>query len=247
MDQNRSSRDDEARIDFLEAQLSFRFADRALALAALTHRSFLHEHRQGGGVVDNERLEFLGDAVLDLAVGMRLMRAYPRATEGELSHMRAEIVDEKGLAEIARNLGIGALLRLGRGEARSGGAQKPSLLADAVEAVFGAVFFESGLERVLELVDLHFRPLFARVAPGAGGGDYKSQLQEWTQAQMKVTPHYRLISAEGPDHAKCFCVEVEVDGMVWGRGEGRSKKEAEQASAHEAFDRLRAQDALRHS
>lgn len=235
---SRHSQDDEALIDALERHLSFRFSDRARALSALTHRSFLHEHRDWAGIADNERLEFLGDAVLDLAVGIRLMRLYPQASEGELSHMRAEIVDERGLAEIARNLELGKLLRLGKGEALSGGARKPSLLADAMEAVFGAVFLETGIERVLELVDRHFRPLFERVSPGAGGGDFKSRLQEMTQAQMKVTPRYHLISSDGPDHAKIFCVEVEVDGVVLGRGEGRTKKEAEQAAAHQACEHL---------
>lgn len=238
MNKNRQSQEDEARINALENCLSFRFSNRARALCALTHRSFLHEHREGEGVADNERLEFLGDAVLDLAVSIRLMRLYPEASEGELSQMRAEIVDERGLAEIARNLALGRLLRLGRGEALSGGAQKSSLLADAMEAVFGAVFLETGLESVLQLVELHFRPLFERVTPRVGGGDYKSRLQELTQAQMKVTPHYHLISADGPDHAKIFCVEVEVEGVVCGRGKGRSKKEAEQASAREACERL---------
>jgi ribonuclease-3 len=231
------SKGDQKRIDALEALISFRFSDRSQALTALTHRSFLHEHKAQRGIADNERLEFLGDAVLDLAVGILLMRRYPSATEGELSHMRSEIVNEKGLCAIARQLDLGDLLRLGRGEALSGGQHKPSLLADTLEAVFGAIFLEGGIETVLELVERHFQPLFQGVVTGRADGDYKSKLQEWTQAELKVTPCYRLISADGPDHAKCFHVEVEVSELVWGHGTGKSKKEAEQAAAREAFER----------
>lgn len=231
----------EDRLSALESRLGFGFTDRARALSALTHRSFLHEHRDWAGIADNERLEFLGDAVLDLAVGMRLMCLYPKANEGALSHMRAEIVDERGLSQVARRLGLGVLLRLGRGEALSGGSDKPSLLADAMEAVFGAVFLEAGIDEVLRLVDLHFAPNFARVRPGEVGGDYKSRLQELTQGKSKVTPSYRVVSAEGPDHAKTFRVEVEVAGVVLGRGEGASKKAAEQAAARQAHDALMAE------
>ncbi|MBQ4334310.1 MAG: ribonuclease III [Myxococcaceae bacterium] len=234
-------REDDERLDKLERRLGFAFADRARALSALTHRSFLHEHRDGAGATDNERLEFLGDAVLDLAVGMRLMSLYPTANEGALSHMRSEIVDERGLSQVARWLGVGELLRLGRGEVLSGGSDKPSLLADAIEAVFGTVFLEAGIEEVLRLVERHFAPLFARVRPGEVGGDYKTRLQELTQGRSKVTPSYRVVSAEGPDHAKTFRVEVEVAGVVLGRGEGASKKAAEQAAARQAHDALMAE------
>ncbi len=240
-DAGRGLKEDDERLDKLERRLGFAFADRARALSALTHRSFLHEHRDGAGATDNERLEFLGDAVLDLAVGMRLMSLYPTANEGALSHMRSEIVDERGLSQVARWLGLGELLRLGRGEVLSGGSDKPSLLADAIEAVFGTVFLEAGIEEVLRLVERHFAPLFARVRPGEVGGDYKTRLQELTQGRSKVTPSYRVVSAEGPDHAKTFRVEVEVAGVVLGRGQGASKKAAEQAAARQAHDALMAE------
>ena len=231
--------DDEARLMRLEQRLPFHFTDRLRALSALTHTSYLHEHRgAGSGVTDNERLEVLGDAVVDLAVGLSLMRRFPQASEGELSHMRAAIVDERGLAEVARGLGLGELLRLGHGERLSGGGRKPSLLSDAMEAVFAAVVLEGGLTAVQPLIEARFAPLFERVAPGDAGGDYKSQLQEWTQAALKVTPRYRLVAAAGPDHAKTFRVEVEVGGHASGSGEGRSKKEAEQAAARQALAAL---------
>jgi ribonuclease III len=221
----------------LEARLGVRFADRGLALAALTHKSFVNEHR-GEGLSDNERLEFLGDAVIDLAVSHRLMARFPEAREGDLSKMRAAVVDETGLAEMARDLELGALLRLGRGEELTGGRRKASLLADAMEAVVAALFLGSGLESVLELVDRFLGHAFQRAAAGTLDRDFKTQLQELAQSRFRATPRYRVVAEHGPDHSKTFEIELELKGEALGRGRGRSKKDAEQAAAKLAMDEL---------
>ncbi|MGI5865018.1 MAG: ribonuclease III, partial [Myxococcales bacterium] len=224
----------------LERRLGARFADPGAALAALTHRSYVNEHLDEGRE-DNERLEFFGDSVLNLAVSHRLMERLPQAREGELSRLRAAIVDEEGLSNVARAIGLGELLLLGKGEERSGGADKPSLLADALEAVFAVLFLDGGLDAVLNVVDRLFGPALEQAARGALGRDFKSALQELTQYRFKGSPRYRLVSEEGPEHSKTFAVEVAVAGSPLGRGEGRSKKDAEQAAAREALAKLAAE------
>jgi ribonuclease III len=221
----------------LEERLGVALPDAALALAALTHKSYVNEHR-GEALCDNERLEFLGDAVIDLAVAHRLMERFPAAREGELSKIRAAVVDEAGLARIARDLDLGALLRLGRGEELTGGRQKSSLLADALEAVIAAVFLVGGLEPVLGIVDRFLGEAFARAAEGTLDRDYKTQFQELAQSRLRATPRYRVVAERGPDHSKTFEVELELRGEGVGRGEGRSKKDAEQAAAKMALDAM---------
>jgi ribonuclease-3 len=221
----------------LETRLGFSFADREMALAAVTHKSFVNEHR-GEALADNERLEFLGDAVIDLAVSHRLMERFPDAREGDLSKMRAAVVDEQGLSEMARDLDLGSLLRLGRGEELTGGRQKASLLADAMEAVVAAVYLGSGLGPVLAIVDRFLGEAFARASAGTLDRDFKTQLQELAQSRLRATPRYRVIAEHGPDHLKIFEVETDVRGEVMGRGAGRSKKDAEQAAAKLALDAL---------
>jgi ribonuclease-3 len=223
----------------LEERLGFCISDRRLALAALTHKSFVNEHR-GEGLIDNERLEFLGDAVIDLAVSHRLMERFPEAREGELSKIRAAVVDEAGLARIARALDLGPLLLLGRGEELTGGREKASLLADALEAVIAAIYVADGLAPVLRLIDGFLGESFARAAAGTLDRDYKTQLQELAQSRLRSTPRYRVVAEHGPDHSKIFEVELELRGEVLGRGSGRSKKDAEQASAKCAMDTLSA-------
>jgi len=221
----------------LELKLGVALRDRVTALAALTHKSYVNEHRdeaQG----DNERLEFLGDAVIDLAVSHRLMERFPCAREGELSKMRAAVVDEPGLAGLARALDLGPLLRLGRGEELTGGRRKASLLADAMEAVVAAVYLEGGLDAVLGLVDRFMGEAFARAAAGTLDRDYKTQLQELAQSRLRAVPRYRVAAEHGPDHAKVFEVELEVRGEVLGSGQGKSKKDAEQAAAKAAIEVL---------
>src|SRR6266540_2840720 len=222
----------------LSRRLGLPLPDRATALAALTHKSYVNEHRDEEGLADNERLEFLGDAVIDLAVSHRLMERFPTAREGDLSKMRAAVVDEQGLSEMARALDLGALLRLGRGEELTGGRQKASLLADAMEAVIAAVFVGGGLEPVLGIVDRFLGEAFARAAAGTLDRDFKTQLQEVAQSRLRATPRYRVIAEHGPDHSKTFEVETDLKGEVVGRGAGRSKKDAEQAAAKLALDAL---------
>jgi ribonuclease-3 len=221
----------------LETRLGVALADRATALAALTHKSYVNEHR-GEGLADNERLEFLGDAVIDLAVSHRLMERFPAAREGDLSKMRAAVVDEPGLAAMARALDLGAVLRLGRGEELTGGRGKPSVLADAMEAVVAAVYLEGGLEAVLALVDRFLGEALERAAAGTLDRDHKTHLQELAQSRLRATPQYRVVAESGPDHAKTFEVEVDLRGEAMGRAAGRSKKEAEQAAARLGLEAL---------
>ena len=243
----------EERVVELERRLQVSFPEPRLALSALTHKSFLNEHKEHP-VPHNERLEFLGDAVVDLAISHRLMQQFPEASEGELSRLRALIVNEEGLARVARAVGLGELLLLGRGEERTGGRTKSSLLADALEAVLGALYLGAptegaqpgdGLARVLELVDRLFSEALAGVASGKNGLDYKTRLQEQAQLKLKLPPRYRVVAEAGPEHEKVFEVEVTLGEAVSARAGGRSKKEAEQAAAQKALlalDALSAQD-----
>lgn len=214
----------------LEARLGVTFPDRALALTALTHKSWVNEHRESG-TADNERLEFLGDAVVDLAVSQRLMERFPEAREGVLSKMRAAVVDEQGLSEMARALELGPLLRLGRGEELTRGREKPSLLCDAMEAVIAVLYLSGGLPAVLGLVDRFLGEAFDRAVAGTLDRDYKTQLQELAYGRLRTVPVYRILEERGPDHAKVFVVEVEVAPDLVARAEGRSKKDAEQSAA----------------
>ena len=226
-------------VSTLEERTGVAFRAPLTARAAVTHRSFVNEH-PGEGLEDNERLEFLGDAVIDLAISHRLMERFPAASEGELSKMRAAVVDEPGLAGLARALELGSLLRLGRGEELTGGREKPSLLADAMEAVVAAVYLEGGLPAVLGLVDRYLGEVFDRASAGTLDRDYKTQLQEVAQGRFRLAPRYRVVAELGPDHAKRFDVEVELRGEVVGRATGRSKKDAEQAAARQALEALAA-------
>ncbi len=226
------SEDNKNRVAELERRLGIRFASEEVALAALTHKSYANEHK-ASGCQDNERLEFLGDAVIDLAVSDRLMSRFAQAQEGDLSRLRAAMVSEEGLAAIARNIGLGELLLLGRGENRTGGREKNSVLSDAFEAVIGAIYLSTGLNSVLELVERLFASALQNAA--IDSHDYKTLLQEKVQEKLKTCPVYRVVAEQGPDHAKTFSVEIQVDNQKLGRGEGRSKKEAEQAAAQEAL------------
>jgi ribonuclease-3 len=225
------------RLRALEAKLQLTFADPAIALCALTHKSFSNEHKAESHN-DNERLEFLGDAVVDLAVSHRLMERFPEASEGELSKMRALIVNEEGIARVARKIDLGAVLLLGRGEELTGGRAKNSVLADAMEAVIGAVYLSGGMLQALALVDVLFKEGLEGVAEGKSGRDYKTVLQEEAQVRLKVSPRYRVISETGPDHEKRFEVEVSIGGEAFARAEGKSKKEAEQSAAQKTLEKL---------
>jgi ribonuclease III len=224
-------------VSLLERRLQLTFTDRSVALTALTHKSYTNEHRSEGGA-DNERLEFLGDAVVDLAISHRLMERFPAAAEGQLSKLRALIVNEEGLAKVARRLALGELLLLGRGEELTGGREKNSVLADALEAVMGAVYLSHGFAQVMVLVDCHFAEALEGVGDGRNGADYKTELQERIQTRLKVSPKYRVVSETGPEHEKVWEVEVSAGGEALARATGRSKKEAEQLAARTALERL---------
>ena len=222
--------------DTLEALIGHVFADRMLLDTALRHSSWCNEHPEEPGG-DNERQEFLGDAVLDLIVGHRLMDRYPDLREGQLSVARAQVVSEAGLAEVASQLGVGEWLKLGKGEDRSGGRTKPSILADAFEALVAAVYLDGGFPAAWTLVG---RLLSARIETVELKGfyDFKTRLQEFCQAHLRSTPTYRVLAEVGPDHDKRFVVSVTLGPREWGRAAGRSKKEAEQMAAAEAHMRM---------
>lgn len=204
---------------------------------ALTHSSFAHE--QGNFDAHNERLEFLGDAVLQLVISDHLYTLYPHLPEGRLTRMRANLVCEATLAGLAESCELGSYLRLGKGEAAGGGAGRPSLLADALEALFGALYLDLGLEKCsLHIIRL-YRPALEHPDGGFLHRDYKTMLQEFIQARDGMTPEYRITRESGPDHDKVFEAEVFFGGQGGaGRGSGRSKKEAEQAAAQKAWQEL---------
>lgn len=223
----------------LEQRLGYAFKDRSLLESALTHKSFLNEN-PGLGRSDNERLEFLGDAVLDLVIRHLLMERFPVLREGELSMTRAQIVSEQGLAEVAQGLDLGEWLHLGRGEEQTGGRRKPSLLADACEAVLAAVYLDGGYAAAFEVARQLFEPRLARIT-GPGVTDYKTRLQERAHALCREPPRYAVVGERGPDHDKTFEVAVTVGGKEYARAEGKSKKEAEQRAAAQALSMLEAE------
>jgi ribonuclease-3 len=225
----------------LEERLGLTFKNAAFLREALVHASYLNEN-PGLGIDSNERLEFLGDAALGLVVAQQLYKDYPAEDEGQLTELRTHLVRRETLARAAQRLGLGDCLLLGRGEEAAGGRRRPTNLARAYEALVGALFLDGGLPRVrrfvkntlnAELEGLRQRPVLA---------DAKSRLQELVQSRWQTTPSYRLVRAEGPDHARRFRIEVVVDGSVLGVGEGRSKQQAEKAAARQALERLETAD-----
>jgi ribonuclease-3 len=201
---------------------------------ALTHRSFAYEN---GGLPTNERLEFLGDSVLGLVVTDTLYRGHPDLPEGQLAKLRAAVVQMRALAGVARGLQLGDFVRLGRGEEGTGGRDKPSILADTLEAIIGAVYLDCGLDTARDLVHRLFDPVIAISARLGAGLDWKTSLQELTAAQFLGVPEYR-VEESGPDHQKFFRATVRVGGRDYGTGEGRSKKEAEQQAAQAAYNTI---------
>jgi ribonuclease-3 len=214
--------------------LRIRFRDDGLRHMALTHRSYAFENALQE---TNERLEFLGDAVLGIVITDLAYRQFPDLSEGELAKLRAATVNMTTLAEVARELGLGELVLLGKGEEMSGGRDKPSILADAMEAVLGAVYLDRGLNSARKLIERLFWPRMQAYARGEGARDFKTTLQELASQDLHAMPDYR-IAERGPDHEKEFTATVYLAGKRWGSGVGRSKKEAEQQAAREAFERL---------
>jgi ribonuclease-3 len=226
--------------EILMGHLGFKWLDPKLFLQALTHSSYAHENRQLH-LVHNQRLEFLGDAVLELVMSEHLYRTYRNCPEGTLTKMRAGIVCEPSLAEVAVRMNLGQCLLMGRGEERSGGRKRPSILADAVEALIGAIYMDRGLEYVKAFILRELAPVIEKVtAKGGYAGDYKTELQELVQQRTENTLAYDIIDEHGPDHNKTFVAAVNFRGGNWGTGTGRTKKEAEQAAAKDALTRLRA-------
>lgn len=221
----------------LDESLGYAFYDEALLRQALTHRSFLNECGDSDAE-HNERLEFLGDAVLDLSVGQQLMERLPDAREGELSKLRAMLVSEASLARCAAELELGDHLMLGRGEEHSGGREKPSILSDALEALVGAVFLDGGYYEVDQVIRRVMAPLFDEALHGDLDRDHKTHLQELTQRRYQRMPTYRVVDEQGPDHAKTFVVVVSVGGRELARADGPSKKSAEQRAALCALERF---------
>lgn len=210
------------------------FENTGLLARALAHRSWCAEN---DGATSNERLEFLGDAVLGLVVTDHLFLTYPDLPEGELAKVRASLVNSEALAEVATDLDLGSFLLLGKGEAASGGREKPSILADAMEAVIGAVYIDGGWPAAASLVMQLLADRIDEAAAGPGGQDYKTRLQELAARRFEQLPRYEVVD-EGPDHAKRFFAKVFLVGEPRGEGEGRSKKQAEQGAARAAWTEL---------
>lgn len=221
-------------LEELQERIGYSFKKVSLLEVALTHRSAAME----GDRENNERLEFLGDAVLSLAISDLLMRRFPQSDEGELSRWRASLVNTRRLALRARELELGGWLSLGKGEERSGGRSKESILAAVCEALIGAIYLDRGYGAAKRFVLKHFLKDLQERVPEAEK-DYKTQLQELTQRVFKTTPTYKLIDTSGPDHAKRFLSEISVAGRKLGTGSGKSKKGAEQAAAREALGALK--------
>jgi len=212
------------------------FSDSSLLRRALTHRSYFNEHPEEGE--DNERLEFLGDALLGFLVGELIYGRYPKLSEGQLTSLRSELVREKQLVKFATELGIGKQLRLGKGTIQDGGRQNPSLLSDAFEAIIGAYFLDSGIDKVREFVEPLFIPVADDIVFAQSALNSKSMLQEWALAKYGENPQYFLIKESGPDHAKVYTTEVRLKGKLYGSGMGRSKQAAEKSAAQNALKKV---------
>ncbi len=220
-----------------EKILSYSFADRNLLDTALTHRSFINEN-QSESAADNERLEFLGDAVLELCISDLLMKKFPGHAEGRLSRMRASIVNEQSLARLAKEFRIGDFLLLGKGEEGSGGRMKPSILSNAFEAVVAAIYLDCGFDGTRLFLQRLFEPLVENCERGLSFRDSKTHLQEVCQNRYKVVPRYILIHEYGPDHDKVFEVKLSIPDVLTATGIGKNKKEAEQQAAGKALEAL---------
>ena len=211
------------------------FTDPSLLQQALTHRSY--------GVPHNERLEFVGDAILNCVVALSLFERFPALPEGDLSRVRAHLVNRETLAQVARRLGLGGEIRLGEGEARSGGADRPSILADAMEAVFGAVFLDAGFAAARRTIDAVYADLLRDADPATLGKDPKTRLQEWLQAQRLPVPEYAIVATTGEAHAQRFAVECRIPELaIVATGGGGSRRAAEQDAAVQALAAVRARD-----
>lgn len=229
----------------LQARLDYTFRDPLLMRTAMTHSSYLNEAEEP--TEDNQRLEYLGDAVLDFTIAEVLYHAYPEAHEGDLTRWRAQLVSTDALAAKARELALGEALLVGHGEDMTGGHQRPANLAATLEAVVAAIYLDGGWDAVKRFVRNTFAEEIRRVTAATGPQDARSRLQELAQSRLGITPRYHTVGESGPDHARLFTVQVFVGSVVRGEGKGRSKRAAAQAAAEEALARLEAQgDGLTH-
>ena len=229
-----TKREDRQGLEDVQEGLGYRFGDGDLLMQALTHASYAHEHLLGP-VGDNERFEFLGDAILNAVMTHLLTEQFPDRAEGELTRMRARLVNQRALARVARALGLGRFILLGKGEKQTGGKGKSSILANAYEAVVGAVYLDGGYERVFHMVQSHFSEMLKPIGEQILRQDFKNLLQERVQNRYHTVPHYAVVGESGPDHKKWFHVCVSVRRQILGRGEGTTRKEAEQRAAEEAL------------
>ena len=220
----------------LAKRLGIKVNDDFLLARALTHRSYLNEHPEA--LEDNERLEFLGDAVLDFLVAAWLYNRFPEMKEGELTRLRSALVSTEQLAEFARQIDLSAAMRLGRGETENGGRQRLTMLCDMFEALVGALYLDAGMDGVREFIFPFLETAVGKVLQSDGGQDPKSQLQEWAQSKSYGAPSYRVVSIMGPDHDRTFEVEAVIQGKVYGRGRGHSKQAASKAAARQALNAL---------
>lgn len=227
----------EQELSSLENELGYQFKNIGLLREALQHSSYVNEQRDPS-LQDNERLEFLGDAVLDLVITHILMEHFPKTREGDLSRMRATIVNESQLSSVAQRLNLGQHLLLGRGEALSNGQEKKSILADALEAVIAAVYLDGGLQAGFEVIERQFSEIIAQVGDRLAAEDFKSRLQELVQVQFRTIPDYEVKAESGPDHDKTFEVRLSIGNSLTTYGTGKSKKAAEQAAAEVALEKL---------
>lgn len=222
----------------LEKSLGFTFSDKELLARAFTHRSFLNEHR-GEKLEPNERLEFLGDSVLNYCVSQYLFTTYPENPEGDLTNFRASIVKTEFLSGIARELNLNSYILMSKGEEDSGGRERETILADTVEAFLGGIFLDQGIEACLRFVTTYIVPHLGPIIEKRSYRDYKSRLQEHTQIEKDGTPSYRVLSTEGPDHDRIFQVGVYVHNKLMGKGSGKNKQQAEQEAAQNALAKLK--------
>lgn len=229
--------DDKKRLKEFEKKLGISFKRREILKSALMHKSYANENKYPH-TDHNERLEYLGDAVLELAISHILYKLYPNSTEGELSKLRAAIVNEDQLASMARETKLGDYIYLGKGEDQTGGRDKPSLLSDAYEAVLGAVYLDRGFEKALKLVHKKFEVIVQKVGGSGFVSDYKTRLQEVAQAKFRTIPRYKMVREYGPDHSKTFEVQIFISGELMGTGTGQNKKAAEQDAAREALEKM---------
>jgi ribonuclease-3 len=233
--------DNDITLDELQHTIGYQFNNNYLLREALTHKSFAHE-QQAASSTGNERLEFLGDAVLELVITHILMERFPDYSEGKLSKLRADMVNKEGVASVSRILNLGQYVFLGRGEEGSSGRIKSSILANAYEALIAAVYYDGGYQHVFKLIENHFSQLIDEIKEKGLSRDYKTRLQEYSQSALGSIPEYIIVSEEGPDHNKIFMVYVNINGIRYETGRGRNKKSAEQEAAQKTLSKLKGEE-----